>query len=73
MEININYTVTTLKDLKGLKNTMEANDLKPIFAKLARELDCDYRTIKAHYYNRVTYKRNKRSKYDNYYNLINDF
>lgn len=72
MEININYTVTTLKDLKGLKNIMEANDLKPNFAKLARELDCDYRTIKAHYYNRVTYKRNKRSKYDNYYNLITE-
>lgn len=72
MEIKINYTVTTLKELKGLKLIMEANNIKPNFARLARELNCDYRTVKAHYNNQVSYKRNKKSKYDKYYKLISE-
>lgn len=40
------FVVQTLQDVPLLRQINEANSMKPNFAKIARELNVDWRTVK---------------------------
>jgi len=73
LNINTNLVIECLEDLPKLKIFLEVNKLgKPNFSKLARALGVDRRTAKKYYEGfRPKTTRNKGSKIDEYYEVIN--
>jgi len=63
--------IRNLEDLPKLKTIMEATQMKPNLSKIARDLNCDRRTVKRYYEGDIpTGKRKKQSYLDQYYNQI---
>lgn len=75
MKLNINteFEIKSLEDLKKLKLLLEANNLsKPNYSQLSRELGYDRRTIKKYYELKEgdLSRKKKKSKIDEYYEII---
>ncbi len=72
VNINTEIKLESVKDLNKLKVLVEVNNLdKPNFSELARQLGIDRRTVKKYYEGNIEKSRKqKKSKLDDYYNLI---
>ena len=72
LNVNTEIELNTVNDLKNLRLVMEVNGLdKPNFSELARRLGVDRRTVKKYYEGNIEVNRKpKKSKIDDYYNLI---
>lgn len=72
-EIISNIEINKLEDLVKLKALIEESNLKVNVSQIARELDCDPRTVKKYIngYKKPS-KRNRKSPIDEYYLLIKD-
>jgi len=72
ININTEFEVNKLKDLKKLRKLMEVNKLdKPNFSKLARELGFDRRTVKNHYEGNFKKQLKKKgSMIDDYHGIV---
>ena len=72
-EIISNVEINKLEDLVKLKALIEESNLKVNVSQIARELDCDPRTVKKYIngYKKPS-KRNRKSPIDEYYFLIRD-
>lgn len=72
VNINTEIELISIKDLNKLKLLVEVNKLdKPNFSELARRLGVDRRTVKKYYEgNTVKCRKAKKSKIDNYYDII---
>lgn len=68
------YEIKKLEDISKIRTYVEANKLEaPNFSELGRQLGADRRTIKKYYEGyKKTNQRNRKSKIDNYYDLINN-
>lgn len=65
------FVVQTLQDVSLLRQINEANSMKPNFAKIARELNVDWRTVKKYYYHgSPSGRRHRASILDDYEELI---
>lgn len=65
------FVVQTLQDVPLLRQINEANSMKPNFAKIARELNVDWRTVKKYYYHGSPSRRRCRASIlDDYEELI---
>ncbi len=75
ISIKKSVSINSLEELRNLKQILEVNQLdKPNYSKIAKELGVDRRTVKKYYENKkdVKTKRNKKSKLDAYYNIIDE-
>lgn len=72
-ELISNVEINKLEDLVKLKALIEESNLKVNISEIARELDCDPRTVKKYIngYEKPS-KRNRKSPIDDYYSLIQD-
>lgn len=72
-ELISNLTINKLEDLVKLKTLIEESNLKVNISKIARELDCDPRTVKKYIdgYEKPTI-RNRKSIIDDYYEIIKE-
>lgn len=71
INMNFNMNIRTLEHLPALRLYNEANNMKPNFARLARELDKGWRTIKRYYEEGApSKKRNRKSPIDAYKELL---
>lgn len=70
---NLNFKISSLKDLPILKTIMETNDLRPNFTRIAKMLDVDRRTVKK-YYDGYKKKeaRKRKSKIDSFRPIIDE-
>lgn len=59
-KINFSTSVDSLAKLPMLRMINETNNMKPNFAKIARELDVDWRTVKRHYMEGAPSKNRRR-------------
>lgn len=73
IKINTEIEITTLTDLPRLKLLMEGSNMKVNKSQLAREMGVDRRTIEKYLNGYIpTNKRNKSSKIDSLYTIIQD-
>lgn len=72
LKISTEFKINSVKDLKKIRVLVEVNNLeRPNFSELARQLNVDRRTVKKYYYGNVNKVRKaKKSKIDDYYDLI---
>lgn len=73
LDINSDLEIKSLQDLKKIKIMKESLDLKVNYTEIAKELNCDRRTVKKYVngYSKPK-KRNRKSVIDKYYNLMID-